>query len=140
MTERDAKDLVDWLDQAEEETKATIAEHERIDPFYDGVLSTVQTVREYIKKIGLKVWYRELSVYDTTRAKLSADSVEVTMKLAIPRFKGVDSKCVCIIDGEQHEVYNVAHTTTKDGFRESELTLKTPAYEREVIDDTERTE
>lgn len=51
MTERDAKDLVDWLDQAEEETKATIAEHERIDPFYDGVLSTIQTVREYIKKM-----------------------------------------------------------------------------------------
>ena len=95
---------------------------------------------EKLERIGLKVWYRELSVYDTTRAKLSADSVEVTMKLAIPRFKGVDSKCVCIIDGEQHEVYNVAHTTTKDGFRESELTLKTPAYEREVIDDTERTE
>lgn len=44
MTERDARDLVDWLDQAEEETKATIAEHERIDPFYDGVLSTVQTL------------------------------------------------------------------------------------------------
>jgi len=43
--------LVDWLDQAEEETKATIAEHERIDPFYDGVLSTIQTVREYIKKM-----------------------------------------------------------------------------------------
>ena len=93
---------------------------------------------EKLERIGLKVWYRELSVYDTTRAKLSADSVEVTMKLAIPRFKGVDSKCVCIIDGEQHEVYNVAHTTTKDGFRESELTLKTPAYEREVINDTER--
>ena len=51
MTERDARDLVDWLDQAEAETKATIAEHERIDPFYDGVLSTVQTVREYIKKM-----------------------------------------------------------------------------------------
>lgn len=51
MTEKDAKDLVDWLDQAEAETKATIAEHERIDPFYDGVLSTIQTVREYIKKM-----------------------------------------------------------------------------------------
>lgn len=51
MTERDARDLVDWLDQAEAETKATIAEHERINPFYDGVLSTIQTVREYIKKM-----------------------------------------------------------------------------------------
>lgn len=51
MTEKDAKDLVDWLDQAEAEAKATVAEHERIDPFYDGVLSTIQTVREYIKKM-----------------------------------------------------------------------------------------
>ena len=51
MTERDARDLDDWLDQAEAETKATIAEHERNDPFYDGVLSTIQTFREYIKKI-----------------------------------------------------------------------------------------
>ena len=51
MTERDARDLVDWLDQAEAETKATITEHERIDPFYDGVLSTIQTFREYIKKM-----------------------------------------------------------------------------------------
>lgn len=113
--------------------------------YVDGVLEIRRIVNdesedypeEKLERIGLKVWYRELSVYDTTRAKLSADSVEVTMKLAIPRFKGVDSKCVCIIDGEQHEVYNVAHTTTKDGFRESELTLKTPAYEREVINDTE---
>lgn len=114
--------------------------------YVDGVLEIRRIVNnesedypeEKLERIGFKVWYRELSVYDTTRAKLSADSVEVTMKLAIPRFKGVDSKCVCIIDGEQHEVYNVAHTITKDGFRESELTLKTPAYEREVINDTER--
>ena len=78
-------------------------------------------------------WYRELVVYDTTRAKLSADSIEVTLKLAIPQYKQINSKCVCIIGGEQHEIYNVAHITTKDGFRESELTLKTPAHDREVI-------
>ena len=75
----------------------------------------------------------ELAVYDTTRAKLSADSIEVTLKLAIPQYKQINSKCVCIIGGEQHEIYNVAHITTKDGFRESELTLKTPAHDREVI-------
>lgn len=65
--------------------------------------------------------------------KLSADSIEVTLKLAIPQYKQINSKCVCIIGGEQHEIYNVAHITTKDGFRESELTLKTPAHDREVI-------
>lgn len=55
------------------------------------------------------------------------------MKLAIPQYKKINSKCVCMIDGKQHEIYNVAHVTTKDGFKESELTLKTPAYDREVI-------
>lgn len=68
MTERDERDLVDWLDQAEEETKATIAEHERIDPFYDGVLSTVQTVREYIKKM-CKVDEAERKINDKERTR-----------------------------------------------------------------------
>ena len=89
---------------------------------------------ERIKSTGMTIWYRELSVYDTTRARLSADSVEVTMKVSIPQYKKVNSKCVCVIDGTQHEVYNAAHITTKDGFKETELTLKTPSQEREVIE------
>ena len=88
---------------------------------------------ERLRATNERIWYRELSVYDTTRAKLAAASVEVTMKLAIPQYKKINSKCVCMIDGKQHEIYNVAHVTTKDGFKESELTLKTPAYDREVI-------
>lgn len=68
MTKKDAKDLVDWLDQAEEEAKATIAEHERIDPFYDGVLSTIQTVREYIKKMR-KVDEAERKINDKERTR-----------------------------------------------------------------------
>lgn len=89
---------------------------------------------ERIKSTGMTIWYRELSVYDTTRARLSADSIEVTMKVSIPQYKKVNSKCVCVIDGIQHEVYNAAHVTTKDGFKETELTLKTPSQEREVIE------
>lgn len=61
--------------------------------------------------------------------------IEVTMKISIPQYKQVNSKCICVIDGAQHEIYNVAHVTTKDGFKETELTLKTPAYDREVYDD-----
>lgn len=109
--------------------------------YTDGVLKLYQIVEdesedypvEKLKDTGMKIWYRELSVFDTTRAKLSADSIEVTMKVSIPQYKKINSKCVCIIDGEQHEIYNVAHTTTRDGFRESELTLKTPAHDREII-------
>lgn len=68
MQEKDTKELIDWLDQAEAETKATIAEHERIDPFYDGVLSTVQTVREYIKKM-CKVDEAEREINDKERTR-----------------------------------------------------------------------
>lgn len=68
MQEKDTKELIDWLDQAEAETKATIAEHERIDPFYDGVLSTVQTVREYIKKM-CKVDETERKINDKERTR-----------------------------------------------------------------------
>lgn len=94
---------------------------------------------EKIKSTGMSIWYRELSVFDTTRAKLSADGVEVTLKISIPQYKQINSKCICIIDGVQHEVYNIAHVTTKAGHKESELTLKTPAFDREVINDTEET-
>ena len=90
---------------------------------------------EKVRSTGVHIWYRELSVFDTTRAKLSADGIEVTMKISIPQYKQVNSKCICVIDGAQHEIYNVTHVTTKDGFKETELTLKTPAYDREVYDD-----
>ena len=102
--------------------------------YTDGVLELYEITNDESED------YPEERLKYTTRAKLSADSVEVTYKLAIPQYKKINSKCICLIDGEQHEIYNIAHTTTKDGFKESELTLKTPAYEREVIDDTERTE
>ena len=115
--------------------------------YTDGVLKlyrieeddTEDYPEEKIRDTGMHIWYRELSIYDTTRAKLSADSIEVTMKLSIPQYKKINSKYICVINGEQHEIYNVAHVTTKDGFKESELTLKTPAHDREVINDTERT-
>lgn len=50
---------------------------------------------EKLRDTGMRFWYRELAVYDTTRAKLSADSIEVTMKLAIPQYKKIDSTVLC---------------------------------------------
>lgn len=54
---------------------------------------------EKVRSTGMHIWYRELSVFDTTRAKLSADGIEVTMKISIPQYKQVKwtsylSKCV----------------------------------------------
>lgn len=38
---------------------------------------------EKLRDTGMRFWYRELAVYDTTRAKLSADSIEVTLNLLV---------------------------------------------------------
>lgn len=113
--------------------------------YTDGVLDLYQIEEdsdadyplERLRNMNMRIWYRELSVFDTTKAKLSTDGVEATMKICIPRYKKINSKSVCMIDGVQHEVYNAAHVISKDGFPETELTLKTPTQDREVIDDTE---
>lgn len=45
-------EFIDWLDQTEEETKATVRESGVMsDPFYDGTLSAIYQIREYVKKM-----------------------------------------------------------------------------------------
>lgn len=47
----DVDDLINWLNQSEDEAKATVAESgATAEPFYDGVLSAIFQIREYIKK------------------------------------------------------------------------------------------
>ena len=75
--------------------------------YTDGVLELYEITNdesedypeERLKYTRLRIWYRELAVYDTTRAKLSADSVEVTYKLAIPQYKKINSKYICLSMG-----------------------------------------
>lgn len=89
---------------------------------------------EHLESQNLKVWYAEISVYDRVRYELGQGGIEVTMKIRIPRFKEIDSKCVCMIDGRQHRVYNAAQIVDKNGFPQSELTLIKPEQEVEVRD------
>ena len=76
--------------------------------------------------------FRDKAVYDRTRLIFEQAGVEVTHKLAIRRWDGISTKCVCIIDGEQYKVYNVAQVETKDGYLETEVTLVTPEMQYEV--------
>lgn len=86
---------------------------------------------------NLRVWYNELSVYDHTKAALNTVGVEIQMKIRIPQYRGIDSMCVCVISEKQYEVYNATHVTNKNGFSETEITLKTPTMDREVIENEE---
>lgn len=89
---------------------------------------------EYLEKTGVIIWYRELSVFDRTRYELSQANVEVTSKIRIPQYKDIDSHCVVIMNGEsaQQEVYNATHVSDKNGFRETEITLKKPDSKRKI--------
>ena len=85
---------------------------------------------EYLEDTNMDIWFREISVFDKVKYEFAQGGKEITMKICIPRYKNVDSKCVCLIDGEQHLVYNAAHVKDKYGFPETELTLIRP--EREI--------
>lgn len=80
----------------------------------------------YPEDTKLDIWFREISVYDKVRYEFDQGGKEITMKIRIPQYKRIDSKCVCLIDGEQHLVYNATHVKDKYGFPETELTLIRP--------------
>lgn len=78
----------------------------------------------------VKVWFRELSVFDRTRATLQQADVEISRKIAVPLWRGYYSPmCVCVIHDYasgadvQYRVYNNAEVLSKQGYREAELTL-----------------
>lgn len=87
---------------------------------------------EVLEDTGYEVCYRELSVFDKTKYQLEQGGKQITMKICIPQYKEIDSKCVCEIGGEKHLVYNAAHVTDKNGNRETELTLIRPGRELEI--------
>jgi hypothetical protein len=72
------------------------------------------------------VWFRELAVYDRTRATLQQADAEITRKVAIPRWEDIGALTVVMIGGEQHRVYNAAQVISRQGFPETELTLVRP--------------
>jgi hypothetical protein len=78
------------------------------------------------------IGFRELAIYDRTRLTFEQADTELTMKVAIPQWDGIDSNCVCLIDDKQHKVFNCAHVISKQGYPETELTLIRPAVKYEV--------
>lgn len=102
--------------------------------YTDGILDVFEVIedqksdfpKQKLRATGVRLWYRELSVFDQLRYRLNEQGKEVTMKIRIPRYKGIDSRNWVRIDGHYHQVYNAAHLISKDGFPETELTLTAP--------------
>lgn len=91
--------------------------------------TTTDFPQKKLADTGMLFWYRELSVYDRLRYEFEQGKKEVTMKIRIPQYKGIDSMCACEIDGNIHQVYNATHVRDKNGFPETELTLIRPEKE-----------
>lgn len=89
---------------------------------------------DVLKNQNMKIWYKELSLYDHMKYEMNQANVEVTLKIRIPKYKKIDSKCICLIDGRQHKVYNATHIKDKNGFDETEITLVKPEKEVEILD------
>lgn len=83
---------------------------------------------------NMQIWYKEISVFDQTRCALEQAAIQVTKKIRIPRYDKITSKCILVINGEQHQVYNATHITNNNGFKETEITLKTPEKTYEVTE------
>lgn len=86
----------------------------------------------YLEDQKMTIWYREISVFDRVRYEFDQGGKEVTLKIRTPMYKGIDSQCVCMIEGRQHQVYNATHVTDKNGFKETELTLIVPEKELDI--------
>lgn len=112
----------------------------RVPEYTDGCFEMFQIVDDTtndfpikkLKKTGMAIWFREISVFDRIKYEFEQGGKEVTMKIRIPRFKEIDSKCACKIDGKIHLVYNATHVTDKEGFKETELTLVHPDKELNI--------
>ena len=78
------------------------------------------------------VWFRDIGIYDRTRITFEQADKEVTMKIRIPKWDGISSDCVCVINGQQHKVYNKADVLSNQGYPETELTLVNPTMDYEV--------
>lgn len=46
-----AGDLIDWLNETEDETKESMKNSVRSDPFKDGALAAIQEIKEYVQKM-----------------------------------------------------------------------------------------
>lgn len=46
-----AEDLINWLNETEDETKESMRDRVRSDPFKDGALAAIQEIKEYVQKM-----------------------------------------------------------------------------------------
>lgn len=81
----------------------------------------------YQKKLidmEMDICFRENGIGDSLKSELKQNDIQVTTKITIPQYRIIDPEYVVEIDGIFHRVYNAYHSTNKDGYKETTLTLE----------------
>lgn len=78
----------------------------------------------YLHDTGYDIWFEELSISDRLKFEAEERKKKITYKLRIPQTKEINSLCVVKIGEEYHKVFNAYHFTSKDGFKQTDLTLE----------------
>lgn len=89
--------------------------------------------KQMLIDMHMDIYFQELSIFDKLKYELSSVGAEITGKIRIPQFKDISSDCVLKIGNEYHRVYNAAHFTNNEGYRQTDITMEKWAGSTEVI-------
>lgn len=114
----------------------------KLPVYLDGVFHLYKIVdsndlypKQMLIDMKMDICFQELSVFDKLKYELSSVDTEVTGKIRIPQFKTISSDCVLKIDAIYHRVYNAAHFTNSEGYRQTDITMEKWTGNTEVIKD-----
>ncbi len=91
--------------------------------------------KQILIDMHMDICYQELSVFDKLKYELSSVGAEITGKLRIPQYKHITSDCVLKIGDIYHRVFNAAHFTNNEGYKQTDITLEEWKGTTEVADD-----
>ena len=86
---------------------------------------------EKLKDLKMEVWFEVLNIFDNLKIQFDQAKINVTLKIKIPQYKKINSLNVLKIDDNFYQVFNAQHYFDKDGFSQTEITLKD--YQRKDI-------
>lgn len=91
--------------------------------------------RQFLIDTHMDVCFQELSIFDKLKYELSSAGTAITGKIRIPQYREITPDYVLKIGNEYHRVYNAAHFTNSEGYKQTDITMEKWAGCTEVDDD-----
>ena len=106
-----------------------------LDGYFDlYVISTAETTSYPIEGITLvetNFPFEYRSIGDKLKFEADQRNIDITHKVRIPQTREITSLHVLKLGEEYMQVYNTFHFTNKEGYKQTDITLK--RYDKEVV-------